>query len=276
VYKLDLHDFPDTIDETEIQALDVAIQKLGNNLNARKLLEYLKAKLTSRLYRKIERTEPTKAAKRINDIDQTINSNYAFVGPRLIVDFEEKVKATLDSMISKQHEVSFTYYKKTITVQPLGIIYGPNNVYLLAYEYKDEKPSSKPQYYILTEISNVADTGNWFARDESFSLKKYASSMFGIYNDGTVYDVEWLIKKPRIIKVAQQYLFHPTQQFVTNTDGSLTVKMRTGGLRAISVFLAQWGGDIIPVKPAALLTEYENLLKNCYNSIRPEEDLSSK
>jgi hypothetical protein len=84
------------------------------------------------------------------------------------------------------------------------------------------------------------------------------------------------IKKPRIIKVAQQYLFHPTQQFVKNTDGSLTVKMRTGGLRAISVFLAQWGGDIIPVKPAALLTEYENLLKNCYNSIRPEEDLSSK
>ena len=59
-YKLDLRDFPDTIVDTEIQALDVAIQKTGNNLNERTLLENLKAKLTTRLYRKISNLNPKK------------------------------------------------------------------------------------------------------------------------------------------------------------------------------------------------------------------------
>ena len=92
--------------------------------------------------------------------------------------------------------------------------------------------------------------------------------MFGIYNDGTIYDVEWLIKNPKTINIAKKYRFHPTQQFIDNPDGSLTIKMRTGGLRAISVYLAQWCGDIIPVKPKELLIEYKNLLKKCQDSMK--------
>ena len=267
-YKLDLYDFPDTIDEAEIQALDIALQKMGNNKNAKTLLESLKSKLTARLYRKIKNTEPLKADRKINDIDQKINANYAFVGPRLIVKFDEKVKSVLDFAINNQHEVRFKYYDKETTVCPLGIIDGPNNVYLIAYECKNSQICGVPRHYILSEISNLTDTKNWFARDNNFSIKEYADSMFGIYNDGTIYDVEWLIKNPKTINIAKKYRFHPTQQFIDNPDGSLTIKMRTGGLRAISVYLAQWCGDIIPVKPKELLIEYKNLLKKCQDSMK--------
>jgi len=269
VYKLDLHDFPDTISDTEIQALDVAVQKLNNNINARKLLENLKAKLTTRLYRKIEHTEPKKAAGKINDIDQKIHSHYAFIGPRMIIDFDDNVKSVLDSAITKQHQVRFTYHKKhEHIVCPLGIMYGPNNVYLIAYKCKDGNVSRIPRHYILSEITNLAETQNWFPRNDGFSIEKYANSMFGVYNDGILYDIEWLIQDPATIKVAKKYLFHPTQKFIDNPDGTLTVKMHAGGLHAISAFLVQWNGTIIPTKPVELIDKYENLLMNCLNSIK--------
>lgn len=267
-YKLDLRDFPDTIEDTEIQALDIAIQKLSNNINARKLLEGLKAKLTTRLYRKIEHMEPASAERKINDIDKKINSDYAFVGPRLITGFDDKVKSVLDSAISKQHEIHFQYYNKETSVCPLGIMYGPNNVYLIGYECKDAKICDKPRHYILSAISNVTETKKWFPRTDGFTVKDYANSMFGVYNDGAIYDIEWLIKDKKTIKIAKQYLFHPTQHFQDNPkDGSLTVTMHTGGLYAISTFLTQWDGKIIPIKPKALIDKYEELLKNCLASI---------
>ena len=269
-YKLDLYDFPDTIDETEIQALDVALQKMGNNKNARKLLESLKTKLTTRLYCKIEHTENrVRASRKINEIDERINSNYAFNNPHLITDFDEKVKNALDFAICNLREVRFVYYKKKEhTVCPLGIMYGPNNVYLIAYECEKGKACSKPQHYILSEISKLTETNIKFEKDNNFSIKEYANSMFGVYNDGTIYDVEWLIKDPKTIKIAKNYRFHAHQNLIDNPDGSLTVTMRTGGLRAISVFLAQWDGNIIPVKPKELIDDYEELLKNCLNSIK--------
>lgn len=267
IYKLELRDFPDTINEMEIQALDVAMQKMGNDINARKTLETLKAKLTSRLYRKIEQSEPKKAECKINDLEQQINSNYAFVGPRLIVDFDEQVKTKLDLAIGKQHKVSFKYYKNDTTVCPLGILYGPNNVYLIAYDCKEQGDKPEPRHYILSEISDLKTTSEWFARGNEFSIDEYANSMFGVYNDGKVYDVEWLIKDKKTIRVAKKYQFHVSQQFHDNPDGSLTIKMRTGGLRAISVFLAQWGGKIIPVAPKQLKDDYKNLLNGCVASI---------
>ena len=268
VYKLDLHDFPDTIDDTEIRALEFAVQKTGNNLNERKLLEELKAKLTTRLYRKIEHMEPQKAASKINDIDQKINADFAFVGPHSIIKFDANIKSTLDSAISKQHEIRFTYNNREHTVCPLGIMYGPNNVYLIAYICKNGKICTDPRHYIVANITNVVDTGNRFNKDNSFSLKSYAKDMFGIYNDGTMYDIEWLIKDPEVIKIVKKYQFHPTQKFINNPDGTLTIKMRTGGLRAISVYLTQWCGDIIPVKPKELLVEYKKLLNKCLDSMK--------
>lgn len=267
-YKLDLLDFPDTIDDMEIQALDIALQKMGNNKNAKKLLERLKAKLTTRLYRKIEHSEPKRAARKINEIDEKINANYAFVGPRLIIDFDENVKNILDSAISKQCMVQFTYHEHEITVCPLGIIYGPNNVYLIAYLYKNEQIIKQPRHYILSDIVGLKETKNRFSNDDNFSIKEYAESMFGIYNDGIVYDVEWLIQDPITIQVAKKYQFHPKQQFQENPDGTLTVRMRTGGLQAMSTFLAQWDGKIIPIQPQELIVKYKELLQNCMNSIK--------
>ena len=119
----------------------------------------------------------------------------------------------------------------------------------------------------MVSVSDLKTTSEWFARGNEFSIDEYANSMFGVYNDGKVYDVEWLIKDKKTIRIAKKYQFHVSQQFHDNPDGSLTIKMRTGGLRAISVFLAQWGGKIIPVAPKQLKDDYKNLLNGCVASI---------
>ena len=147
-YKLELYDFAedtDEVDDSEIQALEVAIQRTSNNLNVNHLLEKLKSKLTSRMYKKIEHTEPKRAARRINEIDQKINSDYAFIGPHPIIDFDENVKNTLDSAIYNMHEIDFKYCgkdgkQKNVHMRPLGIMYSPNNVYLIANAFLGANP----------------------------------------------------------------------------------------------------------------------------------------
>lgn len=262
-YKLDLNDFPDNLDESEIQALEIAIQKISNNKNAQNLLQNLKAKLTTKLYNTINRLEhKATAARKINEIDQKQDANFAFVGPHRIINFDSAVKSVLDSAIINLHEVEFIYKNNKKTVQPLGILYGPNNVYLIAY------PSgrTKPWHYILSDIKMAVETNNSFDSGD-FSIQDYANSMFGVYDDRKIYDVEWLVKDQEVIEIVKQYQFHPTQKLIHNTDGSLTIKMQTGGLRAMSIYLTQWRGDIIPIKPGKLLDEYRSLLKRCSDSI---------
>ncbi len=263
-YKLDLNDFPDNLDETEVQALEIAIQKMSNNKNAQNLLKNLKAKLTTKLYNKINRIEQkTVAMRKINEIDQKQDVNFAFIGPQHIIDFDMNVKSVLDSAIINLHKVEFTYKNNKKIVQPLGILYGPNNVYLIAYPEDD----ATPWHYILSDIKNAIETNNSFD-PKDFSIQKYANSMFGIYDEGKIYDVEWLVKKPEVIEIVKQYNFHSTQEFHPNDDGSLKITMQTGGLRAMSIYLTQWRGDIIPVKPKELLDEYCDLLKLCENSVK--------
>lgn len=270
-YKLELYDFAENIDEVddnEIQALDVAIQRVGSNLNVAHRLESLKSKLVSRMFKKIEKTEPKKAARKINEIDQKINSDYAFIGPHPIIDFKPEIKNTLDFAICNMREIDFKYIardgkQKDVHMRPLGIMYSPNNAYLIANAFK----GAKPVHYILSNIVSLVETNTRFEPEDDFSIEKYANSMFGVYNDGKVYDIEWLIKDPEIIQIAKKYQFHSSQKFIPNPDGTLTITMRTGGLRAISLYLTQWGGKIIPVKPQELIDEYANLLQGCLDSV---------
>lgn len=265
-YKLDLNDFPDTLDETEIQALEVAIQKMSTNKNAQNVLKNLKAKLTTKLYNKINRVErKTIATRKISEIDQRINSGFTFVGPYHVAEFDPKVKAVLESAIINLHKVEFTYKNNKKTVLPLGILNGPNNVYLIAYP----KEGSKPWHYILSEIKDALETNISFDPG-NFSIQKYTDSMFGVYDDGKIYKVEWLVKNPKKVEVVKKYFFHRTQNMIPNDDGTLTITMRTGGLRAMCAHLAQWRGDIVPIKPKELVDEYRRLLKRCLDSL-PDE-----
>lgn len=265
-YRLYIDDFPDTLNPEELQALDVAIQKAGANSPIRHLLESLKEKLTSKLYRSIKNIDPKHGARQVANIQQKIDADFAFIGPHAKVTIDPDIKAQLDDAILNQHKIIIQYKGRQHTVYPLGVMYGPNNVYMVAKPYWHGKIGDIPFNYILPEISAIADTGEWFARDNSFTIETYANSMFGIFREPDTYDIEWRVA-PHAATEALRYQFHPTQQIIKNPDGSLTIRFQAGGLYAISLYLTQWGGAITPTAPAELIQTYHNLLKDCMDSI---------
>lgn len=265
-YHLELDDFPDTICPDELQALDVAIQKTAKDVLTNALLTQLNTKLTSRLFRKIKQRDPKHSTKNIADIQQQIDSYFAFVGPHAKIDIKPDIKTDLDYAITHQNKIVMIYKGKEYSVCPLGIMYGPNNIYLIASLCKNGQVTHKPCNYILSEITSIRNTGEFIRRDNNFSIETYANSMFGVYHDRTIYDVEWHVS-PSAAKEAMRYQFHPTQQIIKNADNSLTIRFQSGGLYAISLYLTQWGGEIIPVAPAELITMYKTLLTKCLESV---------
>lgn len=189
-YHLYLDDFPDALRAQELQALDVAIQRSGTDMRTHTLLVALKTKLTTKFYRNIKRMDPKHGARAAANIQQKIDSDFAFIGPHAKINIDPDIKERLDLAIMHQHKIIMNYRGREHTICPLGIMYGPHNVYLIATPVKPGTTYTGPRNYILTEISNFSDTNEWFERDNAFTIETYANSMFGIYHDRNVYDID--------------------------------------------------------------------------------------
>ena len=261
-YEFHLCSFPDTITEEDIQALDIVIKKSGKDANLKENLKELKAKLSSKL-------EMIRGHKESEDFEDKLQrTNFFVVGPQAQIKTDKNVQDTLMTAIHIQNKVKITHYGNEHTVCPLGILHGPNNDYLVAL--MDEKNLDSIRSFKMEKISSAIDLGTWFEKDNNFSMQKYANSMFGIpYNDETrkEYDIEWLVKK-NIKHDASRYIFHPTQTFSENPDGSLSIKFHANNIEAIAKYIFQWGGAIVPVAPKELVDKYKELLKTCMDSVK--------
>ena len=262
-YEMDLDNFPAKIDEKELQALHTAMQSVANDESVTKLLRGLESKLWGRFQETIkhQKPKPTEYHRDINNADTLISSEIRVIGPRARFEIDNGIKNMLDNAILHSNLVNIKYYGKPQTVRPLGVFYGDNNVYLLATKEENGEPESQPRNYKLSGITDVVNTRNKFPRDPSFSFEEYINRMFGVFNDHTMYDVEWHINKS-VVNEAKRYIFHPSQgDFIDNPDGSATIKFRCGGLDAMCAYLFQWNGDIVPVAPTELVAKYRQRLE---------------
>ena len=128
------------------------------------------------------------------------------------------------------------------TVHPYGFLYG-NKHYLIAWHTKRKAMC----HFDLNNIQNVEVLNEYFVRDTEFSLDKFSSQSFGVYQEEP-FDVEWLFDK-EVAAEAEKYIFHPSQTTQMNEDGSLTVTFRAGGAREMDWHLYTWGNHVKVVKP---------------------------
>ena len=85
---------------------------------------------------------------------------------------------------------------------------------------------------------------------------------FGMYHsENGPYDVEWLADAD-VADAVMRYTFHPTQQFIKNPNGTVTIKMRADGFKEMSWYLFQWSGKIKPIAPVELVSTYNGILKD--------------
>lgn len=272
-YKLNLFSFPETMTQDELDALDAAVNGTKNKTFNKKL-QTLHTKIFNKWMLHKNALEQDNAQYKLEKL------NAATMGPQLQTSVKTEIYQKLTEAIINQEKIIITYKNKRDEIKdhkicPLGFIYGPNDVYLaLFYCTKDNTILPDVSTWPLSNImatKNITGEETWFST-ASFDLKKYANSMFGIPFDEKskiYYDVvEWLIKDPVTISTAKKYKFYSNQDIIDNPDGTLTIKLfHVNNLPAIAKYLAQWGGNIIPIAPTELKDEYRKLLNDCLVSI---------
>ena len=115
----------------------------------------------------------------------------------------------------------------------------------------------------LSNIERVELLDRAFTRKRRFSLREYAERSFGVFQEEP-FDVVWRFS-PKAAADARQFLFHPTQTFEEQPDGSLIVRFRAGGALEMCWHLFTWGDQVEVLKPKRL----QNILQEQVNSLRP-------
>jgi predicted DNA-binding transcriptional regulator YafY len=107
--------------------------------------------------------------------------------------------------------------------------------------------------FALPNIERVELLDKTFTRKRSFSLQAYAERSFGVFQEEP-FEVVWRFTAERRRPTPRQFLFHPTQVFEDQPDGSLIVRFRAGGALEMSWHLFTWGPDVEVVQPKRLKT----------------------
>ncbi len=170
-------------------------------------------------------------------------------GPKIRVDTQiiDKIRQAILSC----HQVKLKYKSKMdgrifdYKLIPYGFLYGQRAHYLVA-KHSDGWDSGKAHNFSLSHILEAEILSEIFT-NENFSLEAYAQESFGAWHEEP-FDVEWLFS-PKVAEEAKNFVFHPTQTLIENSDGSLTVKFRAGGKLEMDWFLYTWGDDVKVVKP---------------------------
>ncbi|MCQ2957821.1 MAG: WYL domain-containing protein [Candidatus Gastranaerophilales bacterium] len=149
---------------------------------------------------------------------------------------------------------------RNVKVQPYAIIYGENTLLLAYNEY-----SKGFRHYYFHMIKNPKVSEDYFDKDETFNLEEYLSRSFGVFQEEPM-DIELLFSK-EVAEAVLEYNLHSTQQMTQNPDGTVTVKMKTGGRNEICWHLFKWGKNVKIIAPQELIDNYKKLLDDAIGTI---------
>jgi predicted DNA-binding transcriptional regulator YafY len=142
-------------------------------------------------------------------------------------------------------------------VCPYGFLHG-NRHYLVADSLNPEARGFR--LFSLANIEKVETTARpFFARRRGFSLQSFAERSFGVFQE-VPFDVIWRFL-PSAAPDARRFLFHPTQSFEEEADGSLLVRFRAGGALEMCWHLFTWGAQVQVLKPKRLRKMFAELIK---------------
>lgn len=132
-----------------------------------------------------------------------------------------------------------------LKVQPYGLLFGFRN-YLVGRIPEE----GGYRLFALDGIRALTKLDEVFAKDQSFSLRQYASQSFGVFQE-KIYDVVWRVA-PEVAADANSWEFHPTQKIEPQSDGSILVRFKAGGLLEMAWHLFTWQGKITVLEPPEL------------------------
>ena len=151
-----------------------------------------------------------------------------------------------------------------LLVQPYGFLYG-NRHYLVGFHASPDVEAIR--LFSLANIKKVERAEGQFTRDPNFSLDAYAANSFGVFQEEP-FNVVWRVSA-EAADDAREHLFHPSQVFEDQPDGSLVVRFKAGGFLEMCWHLFTWGGAIQVVEPQELIDVMREQLENVGAALPP-------
>ena len=171
-------------------------------------------------------------------------------GPRESV--EDSLLSLVRGAITARRMIEFDYLfqgrgarRNRQRVRPYGVLYG-NRAFLVGPTDRGKEP----RLWRLANVSGARITDETFERDPAFYLRHYAERSFGTFQETPV-DVAFRFDA-EAAPDARAFRFHPSQIVAENSDGSLTVCFKAGGVEEICWHLVTWGESVTVLEPPSL------------------------
>lgn len=185
------------------------------------------------------------------DFDALVQSEVIMHRPRPETRVAASVLDDLRTAIKSCRKVTFHYASsaetdpQVRTVAPLGLVYGHRH-----YLAGRSNPEDPVKFFALGRISNLTLTSDSFDVDQDIGLRDRVASSFGAFDEGP-HDIIWKFSA-EAAEAARNYVFHPLQSREDQSDGSLIVRFRAGGLLEMAWHLLQWGAHVEVLAPERL------------------------
>lgn len=135
----------------------------------------------------------------------------------------------------------------TRVVEPYGFLHGHRH-YLVAWN--EHRIESKFLTFALPNIEGVEVLDEMFDRNEDFSLREFSEQSFGVFQEKPT-EVVWRFT-PEAAQDARDFLFHPSQEFEDQPDGSVIVRFVAGSDIEMAWHLYMWGDKVEVLSPKHL------------------------
>ena len=119
---------------------------------------------------------------------------------------------------------------------PYAILYG-RRAYLVAHT----DTTTEMRLWRVDRISEIEVLADTFTRQE-FDLAAYAAQSFGVFQEPPQDVVLRFV--PEAADEASDWIFHPNQTMERQSDGSLIVRFRCGGMQELDWHLYTWGNAV--------------------------------
>lgn len=168
-----------------------------------------------------------------------------------------EISTTIEQAIAAWRKLRIEYTIRkgdrqiSCVVCPYGILYG-SRPYLVA------RVNDKYRLFALSNFKQVQITDETFIRDEQFSLRQYARSSFGTFQEKPQ-QVIWKVSR-ECAQEALNFIFHPTQKLTLQPDGSVLIEFTAGGFKEMCWHLFTWEGEIEIIDPPELQQMMQEML----------------
>jgi predicted DNA-binding transcriptional regulator YafY len=154
----------------------------------------------------------------------------------------EIIEAVNKAMLSET-KLAVTYHHPqrdayTAVVHPYALFVNKQRMYLCANSEKH----GEVRTFAVQRIKNAEPTVEPFQRPETFDLREFYSSAFGVIT-GEPQTVK-LRFSPDVAYYVAETVWHPSQKIKMHEDGSITLSMKVAVTSELEAWVRSWGDGV--------------------------------